>query len=135
MLDLIHFTCISLSSGVPSVPAITGVTAGKLLFTVNVKLYAGHASLNFNVSIISEQNTVIQVLSDTQTGNPSGLMSYTIAVPFSKLGRHRFTVSASNQFGKSATESDVYPPTEINGLEGNDDITEIFFNSECHHNY
>ena len=96
---------------------ITGVTAGKLLFTVNAKLYAGHASLNFYVSIISEQNTVT-LLSDTQTGVPSGLMSYTIAVPFRKLGRHWFTVSASNPFGKSAKKSDVYPPTEINGLEG-----------------
>ena len=46
-------------------------------------------------------------------------MSYMIAVPFTQSGRHRFTVSASNPFGRSAAESDMYPPMGMDGLEGN----------------
>ena len=84
---------------------------------MTVKLYAGHKLLEFNVSIINEQNTVTHVvISAKQTNVSSGIMNYTIFVPFSKSGNHRFAVSASNPFGKSAMKSDVFP---INGLEGN----------------
>ena len=69
--------------------------------------------------MINEQNIVVTVLSDTQTGVPSGLMSYMIAVPFTQSGRHRFTVSASNPFGRSASESDLFPAANTPGLEGN----------------
>ena len=88
-------------------------------------LYGGHTSLNFNVSIISEQNAVTYV-PVTLTNISSGLMNYTIAVPFNKPGRHRFAVSASNLFGKSAMKSDVYPPADINGLEGNTNYSESY---------
>ena len=88
---------------------ITGVTVGIQLFTVTVTVFAGHTSLYFNVS---EQTSAVTVLSDTQTGVPSGLMSYMIAVPFTQSERQQFTVGASNPFGKSALESDLF-------LEGN----------------
>ena len=115
-----HFPLyLCLSSGVPSVPMITGVTVGIQLFTLTVTVFAGHTSLYFNVSVMNEQTSAVTVLSDTQTGVPSGLMSYMIAVPFTQSGRHRFTVSASNPFGRSASESDMYPPMGMDGLEGN----------------
>ena len=116
-----------LSVGVPSVPIITDVTAGILQFTIKVYLYGGHTSLNFNVSIISEQNAVTYI-PVTQTNISSGLMYYTIniGVAFYKPGRYRFAVSASNLFGKSAMKSDVYPPADINGLEGNTNYSESY---------
>ena len=98
---------------------ITGVSVGIQLFTVTVTVFAGHTSLYFNVSVMNEQNSVVKVLPVTQTGVPSGLMSYMIDVPFTQSGRHRFTVSASNPFGISASESDMYPPMGMDGLEGN----------------
>ena len=68
---------------------------------------------------MNEQNSVVLVLSDTQTGVPSGLMNYTIVVPFTQsVGRHRFTVSSSNPFGRSA---DLFPPANLPGLEGTPD--------------
>ena len=113
-----HFTfCVCVFSGVPSVPMITDVTVGIQLFTVTVRVFAGHTSLCFNVSVMNEQNSVVLVLSDTQTGVSSGPMNYTIAVPFTQSGRHRFTVSASNPFGRSASVSDLFSFT---GFEGND---------------
>ena len=112
-----HSLCVS--SGVPSVPMITDVAVGIQLFTVTVRVFAGHTSLYFNVSVMNEQNGVVLVLSDTQTGVPSGPMNYMIAVSFTQSERHRFTVSASNPFGRSASESDLFPPANMNGLEGN----------------
>ena len=116
---LLVFMWYSLSSGVPSVPMIIGVTVGIQLFTLTVTVFAGHTSLYFKVSVMNEQTSAVTVLLDTQTGVPSGLMSYMIAVPFTQSGRHRFTVSASNPFGRSASESDMYPPMGMDGLEGN----------------
>ena len=98
---------------------ITGITVGIQLFTVTVTVFAGHTSLYLSVSVMNEQNSVVTVLSDTQTGVPSGLMSYMIAVPFTQSGRHRFTVSAGNPFGRSASESDLFPSANMPGLEGN----------------
>ena len=121
-----HSVCVF--AGVPSIPMITDVTVGVQLFTVIVRVSAGHTSMYFNVSVINEQNSVVLVLSDTQTSVPSGLLNYTIALPFTRSGRHRFTVSASSPFGRSAAESDIYPPPDRNGLEGTDDngcVTEI----------
>ena len=97
---------------------ITGVAVGIQLFTLTVTVFAGHTSLYFSISVMNEQTSAVTVLSDTQTGVPSGLMSYMIAVPFTQSGRHRFTVSASNPFGRSASESDMYPPMGMDGLEG-----------------
>ena len=115
-----HFTfCVCVFSGVPSVPMITDVTVGIQLFTVTVRVFAGHTLLYFNVSVMNEQNSVVLVLSDTQTGVPSGPMSYTIVIPFTQSGRHRFTVSASNPFGRSASVSDLYSFT---GFEGNSSV-------------
>ena len=109
-----HSLCVF--SGVPSVPMITDVTVGIQLFTVTVRVFAGHTSLYFSISVMNEQNNVVLVLSDTQTGVPSGPMNYTIVVPFTQSGRHRFTVSASNSFGRSASVSDLFP---FKGFEGN----------------
>ena len=97
---------------------ITGVTVGIQLFTVTVTVFAGHTSLYFKVSVMNEQTSAVTVLSDTQTGVPSGLMSYMIAVPFTQSGRHWFTVSASNPFGRSGSESDLFPSASMPGLEG-----------------
>ena len=112
-----HSVCVF--SGVPSVPMITDVTVGIQLFTVTVREFAGHTSLYFNVSVMNEQNNVVLVLSDTQTGVPSGPMNYTIVVPFTRSGRHRFTVSASNPFGRSASVSDLFSYT---GFGGNNSV-------------
>ena len=128
-------------SGVPSVPMITDVTVGIQLFTVTVRVSAGHTSLYFNVSVMNEQNNVVENFDsltgvpsgpmnqlDTSAGVPSGPMNYTIKVPFTQSGRHRFTVSASNPFGRSASESDLFPDMNLPGLEGTPDsgyVTEI----------
>ena len=115
-----HSVCVF--SGVPSVPMITDVTVGIQLFTVTVRVSAGHTLLYFNVSVMDEQNNVLKLhVLDTQTGVPSGPMNYTIVVPFTQSGRHRFTVSASNPFGRSASESDLFPPANLPGLEGTAD--------------
>ena len=127
-LSISDILCVCVFSGVPSVPMITDVTVGIQLFTVTVRVSAGHTSLYFNVTVMNEQTGSITVLSDTQTGVPSGPMSYTIVVPFTQSGRHRFTVSASNPFGRSASESDLFPPMDMDGLEGTADngcVTEI----------
>ena len=113
-----HFTF--LFSGVPSVPMITYVVRWFHLFTVIVKVSPGHTSLYFTVSVMNEQNNVVQLL-DKLTGIPSGPMNYTITVPFTQSGRHRFTVSASNPFGRSASESDLFPSANLPGLEGTAD--------------
>ena len=110
-----HSVCVF--SGVPSVPMITDVTVGIQLFIATVRVFAGHTSLYFTVSVMNEQNSVVKLL-DTQIGVPSGPMNYMIAVPFTQSGRHRFTVSASNPFGRSASESDLFPPANMPGLEG-----------------
>ena len=104
-------------SGVPSVPMITDVAVGIQLFTVTVRVFAGHTSLYFNVSVMNEQNNVVKLL-DKQTGVPSGPMNHLIAVSFTQSGRNRFTVSASNRFGRSASESDLFPSANMLGLEG-----------------
>ena len=112
-----HFTfSVCVFSGVPSVPMITYIKVGIQLFTVTVRVFAGHTSLSFNVSVMNEQNSVVLALSDTQTGVPSGPMNYMIAVPFTQSGRHRFTVSASNPFGRSASVSDLFSFTGFEGI-------------------
>ena len=120
-----HFTfSVCVFSGVPSVPMITDVTVGIQLFTVTVRVFAGYTALYFNISVMNEQNDVVQL--DKLTGVPSGPMNYTIIVPFTQSGRHRFTVSASNPFGRSA--SVLFPPANLPGLEGTADngcVTEI----------
>ena len=123
--------CVCVFSGVPdpSVPMITDVTVGIQLFTVTVRVSAGHTSLYFNVSVMNEQNSVVLVLSDTQTGVSSGPMNYTIVVPFTQSGRHRFAVSASNPIGRTASESDLFPPAHMDGLEGTADSVCIIGNS------
>ena len=98
---------------------ITDVTVGIQLLTVTVRVFAGHILLYFNVSVMDEQNSTVLVLSDIQSGVPSGPMNYTIVVSFTQSGRHRFTVSASNPFGRSASVSDLYSFT---GFEGNNSV-------------
>ena len=113
-----HFTfSVCVFSGVPSVPMITDVTAGIQLFIVTVRVFAGHTLLYFNTFVMNEQNSVVLALSDTQTGVPSGPMSYTIVVPFTRSGQYQFTVSVDNPFGVSdASKSDLYSFTGFEGI-------------------
>ena len=96
---------------------ITDVTVGIQLFTVTVRVFAGHTSLSISVQVINEQiNTVIASSFTSLTGVPSGPMSYTIVVPFTRSGQYRFTVSARNPFGRSASKSDLYYFTGFEGI-------------------
>ena len=109
-----------MSSGVPSEPRITGVTAGVHMFTLTIQLYAGHStSVYFNVAIVDVPNNMMSRVENLQTEESisSDLMNYTITVPFSQRGRRHFIVTARNAFG-SSMESEMYPSMGMMGVEG-----------------
>ena len=123
MLSLFNQCLFSqnMSLGVPSEPRITGVTAGVNMFTLTVQLYAGHSSsVYFNLAIVDVPNN--NMMSRVENLQPeesisSGLMEYTIAVPFSQRGPRHFIVTVRNVFG-SSMESEIYPSMGMIGVEG-----------------
>ena len=109
-----------MSSGVPSEPRITGVTAGVHMFTLTVQLYAGHtSSVYFDVAIVDvPNNMMIRVVNQKpEESISSSLIEYTITVPFSQRGHYHFIVSSRNSFG-SSMESEMYPSMGMIGVEG-----------------
>ena len=91
------------------------------MFTLTIQLYAGHSSsVYFDVAIVDVPNN--NIMSRVENLQPekslsSGLMEYTITVPFSQRGHHHFIVTARNSYG-SSMESEMYPSMGMIGVEG-----------------
>ena len=102
-----HVTTL-LSSGIPSLPVITAVKPGFESANVTVLLYPGHMSSFYLTISAFNQNEAPDVteqfgLSVVSTDK----MNYTVALTLPP-GRYRFSVVASNAFGRTE-ESEMFP--------------------------